>query len=170
MHIFSYTKSCWIAMSCTVIALVACGGSDSTTPIATDASDKYVGTWKRCIPYNIPQGSFLAYSETAAITKVTASSYRSVSSRADHTDVNCSTAGTPIVGESLDSVFSLVGTKSIGGNIVDTVTYPTGPSTTAKDIAYVNSAGPTLQIGDTNSGLDANGFYNALDNRRFLKQ
>ncbi len=162
----------FIATLITAIFLSGCGGGDSGSPAASpsnDASDKYVGTWKRCNIYNVAQGSFLAFSQTLIIAKISATSYSSLGSNSDHTDTNCTGAGTPIVGEAATTVFTIVGSKSVTPYTVDTLTYPAGGSMPAKDIAYVNPAGPTLQIGKSNSTRDADGFPTELEVVRFAK-
>lgn len=152
--------------------LTACGGG-TTTPVVSsgnDLSDKYVGNWKQCTPYKVPVNSFLAYSSTLAITKIGANSYQTVAGNNDHTDASCTSAAVVIQGENGTTVYTITGTKMIGSTTVDTVTYPTGGSTVAKNLAYVNTAGPTLQLGATGSGNDANGYPNALETNRFAKQ
>lgn len=164
------TQSLWLITCLTAITLTACGGGSSTTAASgTDASDKYVGTWKRCNVYNIAQGNFLAFSDVLTIAKVGAASYSSAGSRFDHTDAACTSTGTPVLGEAGTTVFTITGTKTVAPYLVDTLTYPGVPGTTAKDIAYVNLAGPTLQLGSGSAGIDAAGYPNALEGVRFIK-
>jgi hypothetical protein len=169
MTLFLNTSSRWFAAAFTALSLAACGGGDSTTTSSSDSSDKYVGTWKRCNIYAVPMGANLAYSDRLVIAKVSATSYSSAGAKFDHTDTACSSTGVPIAGDSGTTVFTIVGSKTVGTNLVDTLTYPNG-SGTSKDIAYVNLAGPTLQLGNPSSSLDAAGFPTALDLVRFAKQ
>lgn len=170
MPFLTRNSSPLLAVLLTALSLLGCGGGSSSASSGTDSSDKYVGTWKRCNVYPVvPPSGFLAYSDRLVITKVSAASYNSAGDKFDHTDAACTSAGTPIVGDSGATVFTITGTKTVGANTVDTLTYPVGTGPLAKDIAYVNPAGPTLQLGSNSAGVDANGFPNALDPVRFAK-
>ncbi len=171
MFFSTSTTTSLLATLLAAMMLTACGGGGSTTTAAgTDASDKYVGTWKRCNVYQGgPLNGFLDYSDRLVITKVGAASYNSAGAKFDHTDAQCTSAGTPIIGDTGATVFTITGTKAVTPYTVDTLTYPVGASLTAKDIAYVNLAGPTLQVGSSSGGVDAAGYPNALEGNRFVK-
>ena len=171
----SVSHKFWLPAALSVLALVACGGGGTsvTTPaVAADASDKYVGVWTRCFPYKgtVPSGN-LAYSDKLTITKVSATSYKGDLVKLDHSDTACASAGVVIPGDGGATVFTITGTKTIGADTVDTVTsLAGGGALVARNVIYVNLAGPTLQVGDASSTLDAAGFYNGLEPVRFAKK
>jgi hypothetical protein len=168
----------------TVAALVlaACGGGGTTvTPSSTTGVDlvgKYVGTWSTACggPVTITAtGAVSSSKQTVVIKKVSDSSFSAEGGSVDYVGAGCTGTGTPVVGETGASVFTVVGTKTVsnttptGTDAVDKLTYPASATTSAKDIIFLNSAGPTLQRGDTSSAKDADGFPTLVFSQRFTK-
>ena len=166
-----------------VLALSACGGGGSGgTTAATTTTDlvgKYVGKWSTGCggPVTITAtGAITSSKQTVTITKVSDSAYSAAGGSVDYVGAGCTGTGTPVVGETGTTVFTIVGTKTASGTAasggsgeVDKVTYPASAGASSKDIIYVNAAGPTLQRGNTSGTKDADGFPDTLLAQRYAK-
>lgn len=154
-----------------VVALMlsACGGGGSAAT-GTDASDKYVGRWVKCNVFLTTVAGKNSYTDELTVTKVGAATYSVAGARNEFVANDCTGTGAPIVGESGTTVYTIVGTKTASLVVADKVTYPTGASTVARDIAYVDTAGSQLRLGYSAGGYDTDGYPNALDPAVYNKQ
>lgn len=147
--------------------LAACGGggddtSSTPAPGSSDVTDKYVGTWVMCVP----TGSTSSYKITLKGSKVSATSISYTYGETVHSNNTCSGTGTPDYTEA--GTIAYKGTKTIGSDVVDkgegTITFDNDSSTTEprveKDISLVS--GNTIYTGDDSSGVDTDGYPNAL--------
>ena len=167
-----------------VLALSACGGGGSGgTTAATTTTDlvgKYVGKWSTGCggPVTITAtGAITSSKQTVTITKVSDSAYSAAGGSVDYVGAGCTGTGTPVVGETGTTVFTVVGTKTATGTFsaggtaeVDKVTFPASGAVTGKDLIYQNSTGVSLQRGDTGGAKDADGFPNAVLGQRYIKE
>lgn len=161
-----------------VSLLTACGGGGDAPPaaaaVAADPADRFVGNWQTACGGSF----FLSSSPTIArsarqqvtIKKVSASSYSLEGGSVDYVGSGCPGAGTPVVGETLTTVFTLAGTKSASGKTVDKVTYPTNPAGTTLGNDIVLVEGSNLQRGNTGIAAEADGFPGTLFPQVFIKQ
>lgn len=156
-----------LVLTCAVATLSACGGGGGGAVVA-DASDKYVGVWNSACVAGAPSGGNSFYKTTLTISKIGAATYSLGSVINGYPAAGCSGAGTLVPGDSGTLVQTIVGNKTIGADLVDKVTYPNGVGT-SKDVAFVNTAGPTLQRGNSGA-LDADGFPTTLEATRYAKQ
>ncbi len=161
--------------------LAACGGgenSSATTPTipTTSAAEKYVGTW-------LSDCDTFTERTRLVITKTSEKSLRIVGTTTDFGAANCASTNNPVVVLTVDATVSLVGTKTIGTDTVDTITAvatvtqttdTTEPVGTVKNFQDVlKFSGNQLQTGDTDPAApkDPSGFPTRLDpSQIYIKQ
>ena len=149
-------------------ALVACGGGDDGA--ASEAADKYVGSWtSACTDLSAALGRPNSYKSTLTLRKTGAASYASETGNVEWANASCTGPSTPIVGESGATVFTIVGTKLIGSDTVDKLSYPLGATGVGKSVVLVSASGLSLRLGNPNA-VDSDGYPTALDATVFTKQ
>lgn len=148
-----------LAVSCTFLALVACGGGggDAAPAPAAVSADKYVGTWIHCEA----TGTSTSIKNTLIFTKTAATSLGYTAQEQSYT-ASATCTGTNTSSNQTGSI-TIVGTKVIAADTVEKidVAISTPVAGSDKDIALV--AGTTLKLGN-DTVLDANGYPTALDN------
>jgi hypothetical protein len=149
-------------------ALVACGGGDDGA--ASEAADKYVGRWSSaCTDLSTALGRPSAYQSTLTLRKTGATSYASKTANVEWANASCTGPASLIVSESGATVFTIVGTKVIGSDTVDQLSYPLGGSLVGKSVALVSADGLSLRLGNPHA-VDSDGYPTTLDTSVFTRQ
>lgn len=138
--------------SASVLALLgACGGGSSDA----DPVDKYVGTWSGC-----NQDGSGSRSDTTVFTKTAATTGGLSYKEAVFDTANCTGASTP--GEEGAATFSIVGTKTINGKVVDKILGNEGGE--FKQVFLVSNAALTIGLApEDGATFDSEGFPNELE-------
>ena len=152
--------------------LTACGGGSDApaAAAATAGASRYAGTWtSACVDLSSALGRPSSYRSNFTITATNASSYTAAGGNTEWTNNNCGGTGTPIAGESGSTTFTVSGTKTIGSDVVDKLTYAGGGGATLKSLSFVSPDGRSLRLGGTGTP-DAEGYPTALDPTVYTKQ
>lgn len=140
-------------------ALVGCGGGgDAASPAATTRTvDAYVGNWLSRSCNTMGSGS---YKNLVAITKVSDSQFQEVVNALNYASTDCTGAGTLSTAPGTATIYTLAGTKTLDGLVVDKATRPS-LNTVFKTVFYTD--GRVWREGDDDSTLDADGFPTAFE-------
>lgn len=143
----------------------------SDTPAAASGSDaaavaveKYVGTWRLC---NVRAGGGSAGS-TISVSANSVSIAAFTSEESTFTTPDCT--GAPASSETNIGTFTIVGTKTIAGQVVDKIRLSFPPDSIAQVFLIANGQ---LFIGldeDDGGTRDSEGFHNALEATGAVKQ
>jgi hypothetical protein len=149
--------------------LSACGGGDDDAAAGAN-SGKYVGTWaSTCTDLSSALGRPNSYKSTFVITAPDAGKYTATGGNTEWANATCSGTGTPIAGESGSTTSTIVGTKTVGSDTVDKVTYPGSGTVTLKNISFVSADGRSLRVGGSGTP-DADGYPTVLNATVYTKQ
>ena len=165
-----------LAVSCTFLALVACGGGggDAAPAPAAVSADKYVGVWGNCQPVTAATNGVLSARSDFVFTKTGATT---LSYSVDGTGFKAANCTGPVfnnIKALATGTATINGTKVVGSDTVDRIDF-VGVS---KDIPELNGpfkeialiAGNILKL-SAPSAADAQGYPTALDNTfLFTKQ
>ena len=136
----------------------------SDEPVGIDPVDKYVGTWRQCTNYG--SGSELS---TVTISKTYTSAGAFSGTDASFNALNCS--GVRVTDEPFSGTFTFVGTKAIGGKLVDKMVMDFHPGS-LKQVFFI--ASNTLQYfglsPEDGATFDGEGFPNELEPIGYTKQ
>lgn len=147
--------------------LAACGGGDDT---GNGLADKYVGVWASpCTDLSAALGRPNSYKTLLTLKKTADASYSSEGGNTEWANATCTGAGTPIVGESGSTVFTIVGTLVLGSDTVDKLNFGAAPSL-RKSISMVSADGQGLRVGSGGGGVDADGYPSSLNATVYTKQ
>jgi hypothetical protein len=156
----NFLKLGLIAASMAVLAACGNGGGNAGgggNGVVSPA-DKYVGAWdSACDTSN--ERVFLTF------TKQSDTVLAYTSSAKHYASPNCTGSTTPVSSD-VSLIFTLVGTKTLGADIVDKVILASGVNPEEKNL--IQLANNQLQFGDAALDLDAEGFPNRLDTTIFF--
>lgn len=147
--------------------LAACGGGDDT---GNGLADKYVGVWASpCTDLSAALGRPNSYKTLLTLKKTADAAYSSEGGNTEWANATCAGGGTPILGESGTTVFTIVGTKVVGSDTVDKLNFGAAPSL-RKSISMVSADGRSLRLGSDASVFDADGYPSTLYPTVYTKQ